>query len=451
MAKQIKVIQCPQCASTDKIEIKPDFYRCKNCQTEYFLDNDDVTINYNHTFKQASAFGDEATKKAIKVVAIIFAVIMFVIILLNILIGIFSSNNKSTNEAYTAAEARIEETGFSASRYNSQFFHRGTNELPLLLTLESRRYKADKDEQLNGLYLVLFDTMAKKELAAHKLEKDTYTGSNLSIRKFNDGNTYVITDKSAIYLLDNHSLKLVDIGKKFFAAKQELEVGVATMEFVYSDNGDGLVLLTNDGKKFYYYPLVEKLYKENQYYEARRGFNNLLPGAKDKTFHTFTKQSTDYPDDKLMLLKIKYKDNGSGPKDVPDHISWRKDYGGSGIFTDRDPYRKVLFDNYMKNTERIMDWKDLTPERLYFSPTVLFDEGAELIICFKASAAPASAYKMQKINTTTGNPEWTADLPDEIRIREMVKYKDGYIGIADNDTLFFYDSKGVQKQTYKFE
>ncbi len=67
MAKEIKAIQCPKCGSTRKVEIKPEFYRCSSCDTEYFLDNDDVVIthNVNHNipgngFKQGQTIAKKA-------------------------------------------------------------------------------------------------------------------------------------------------------------------------------------------------------------------------------------------------------------------------------------------------------------------------------------------------------------------------------------------------------
>lgn len=49
MAKQIKTIKCPQCGSVRKTEIKPDYFRCDGCTTEYFLDNDDINVNVRHS------------------------------------------------------------------------------------------------------------------------------------------------------------------------------------------------------------------------------------------------------------------------------------------------------------------------------------------------------------------------------------------------------------------
>ncbi|WP_019946820.1 SHOCT domain-containing protein [Hymenobacter aerophilus] len=46
MAKSIKALKCPQCGSTQKTQVRPEHFRCDNCGTEYFLDNDDININY---------------------------------------------------------------------------------------------------------------------------------------------------------------------------------------------------------------------------------------------------------------------------------------------------------------------------------------------------------------------------------------------------------------------
>ncbi|MEO8255300.1 MAG: hypothetical protein ABI554_13045, partial [Flavobacterium sp.] len=44
MAKTIKAIICPNCGSNQKTEIKPDYFVCESCKTEYYLDSDDIHI-----------------------------------------------------------------------------------------------------------------------------------------------------------------------------------------------------------------------------------------------------------------------------------------------------------------------------------------------------------------------------------------------------------------------
>lgn len=455
MAKEIKVIKCPQCGSTAKTEIKPDFYRCSNCHTEYFLDDNDVTINYNHNYNHHnSPFSNsaEGTKKVIKIIGIIFGVFILLVFLSNIIFSLTTTNTvKPDAAAYAVSTVDVEETGFSASRYQALLFTGTSDQSPVIIVAEDRRYKGKTDEQKDGIYIAFYSPEKKVLIGEHRVEGEHISTTDIKMRTFTDGNLYVIVNKSALYLVDKVALKLTDAGKKFFSAKEELQVGVATMEFLYEDSGDGLVLLTNDGKKLYYYPLIQKLYNEKGFYNAKKGFDSLLPGAKDKVIHVFTRKSTDYPEDKLQLIKLKYKDNGAGPKDVVDYLSWGKDYGGSGIFTDRDPYKKVLFSKYTRQADRILDWKDLTPGRLYFDPSVTYDDGTTLLISFKADANPNSGYKLQKLNAGTGVVEWTTDQPKGSEIKRIISYKNSFIGISDNEEVTYLDAGGNITGTYKID
>ena len=450
MAKEIKAIKCPNCGSVNKIELKPDFYKCTSCQTEYFLDDNDVNINYNHNFNNGNQFNDHS--KTIKIVAIIIGCIIGFFALVSILIGIFSSSKKSTNNYATYSTAEKEEDqGYSASRYTNFSFLQSNNQQPVVMMLENRRYNSNVNELKNGTYISFYSPIKKKLVAEEKIDNESFSHSDFKVREFSDGNIYIVNNKTNFLRLDRDKLKTEDVGKKFFEANNELQIGVATIELVYEDNGDGLILLTKDGKKRYYYPLIQKLYTEKEYYKARNGFDNLLPNAKDKTIHVFTSQSSDYPEDKLQLIQLTYKDNAAGPKDVADRLTWGKDYGGSGIFTDRDPYRKVLVSRWEKENSRILNWKDLTPDRLYFDPSVLIDDGTNLLIQFRADANTKSAYKLQKLNRQNGTVEWTVSTNDGKEIKSLLKYKDGYSGVNDSNEIILLDDKGNLKSTYKLD
>jgi hypothetical protein len=452
MAKEIKAIKCPQCGSTDKTEIRTDFYRCNSCQTEYFLDNDDVTINYNHNFNHNIPQFPANGARVLKVVGIIIGVIFGLSILINIITSIFSSKKDYNTSGSVYSTVKTEEDqGYSASRYELYSFLQPSSQEPIMLVIENRRYRSNTNKEKEGTYLAFYNPIKKKLVKEEKISEKGLSSGSIKAREFSDGNTYLINDKTSLLVLDKESLKLSDAGKRFFGAKQELQVGVATMEFVYEDNGDGLILLTNDGKKRYYYPLVQKLYNEDEYYDAQQGFNTLLPGAKDKTYYMFTSKSSDYPEDNLQLLQINYKDNGGGPKDVADHISWGKDYGGSGIFTDRDPYTKVLISGFDKKRGRINSWKDLTPGRLYFSPSVVFDDGNTLVICFRPDANPSSGLKLQQVNRQSGAVEWTSDLPADARVDFLIKFKNGYASTLSGTEMVLLDLQGKITGNYKIE
>ena len=51
MSTKIKPIKCPNCGSEKHVQLDEKRYQCRNCGTEYFLDDDDITINVKHNFE----------------------------------------------------------------------------------------------------------------------------------------------------------------------------------------------------------------------------------------------------------------------------------------------------------------------------------------------------------------------------------------------------------------
>jgi len=440
MAKEIKAIKCPQCGSTVKTEIKPDVYRCGNCQSEYYLDNDDITVNYNHNHKYNYESNNPvlAPQKLRLVIGV--AVVLFIIITFSVLTGLLSKNEPVTN-SYSASEAEKPEAEYSTSQTKTFLPAQPSLDKPMAIRLVDRSYQAEKDKEKDGYYLEFYDVLSKKRIAEESLVASGYNGSQINMKVFSDYNSYLIVD-GELYMFDLTKGRLENVSKKYFGGYKELQAGIATISFVYDDFGDGLIIMTNDGKKFYLYPLAKKIYKEDDFYDAQSGFGTLLPGAKETTMYLFTGKSNDYPDEKQQLLKVRYKDNGGAPKDLLDNVSWGNDYGGSGIFTERDPYKKVLVDHFQIKKSRVLDWKDITPGRYYFNPEVLYGSGNELLIQFKADANPKSGYRIQKIDPQTGLPVWTTPVNGQI-IEEVARYKSGYVALSRTDSVFVIDFKGT--------
>lgn len=451
MAKEIKAIMCPNCGSISKTEIKPDFYRCDACQTEYFLDDNDVNINHNYNYNHPKA--TIVNTKALKIIGIVFGSFFLLMILISVIGSIFSTKNSNNgNSVYSTSTAKEDkDESYYASRYSSLPFLNSDTKEPVILYNENRRYKSSHNDAKNGTYLTFYNPATKKLIAEEKISEELLSTSDLKFRTFSDGNIYIVSDKTAFLKLNKETYKTENVATKYFEANDDLQIGVATIEFVYENYGDGLVLLTNDGKKRYFYPLVQQLYDQKQWNSACKGFDNLSANATQKTLFSFTVKSLSYPDDNLQLIKVNYKDNGGGPKELTSHLSWGKDYGGSGLFTDRDPYKKSLFDKWGIHTGRVLSWKDFTPNRLYFSPNVVLDEGQDLIIQFQADANPKSSFKLQKIDRENGNVIWTYDLPGSEKFKNLVAYKDGFAGVKEKDELVLIDKKGVLKSSFKLE
>jgi DNA-directed RNA polymerase subunit RPC12/RpoP len=450
MAKEIKAIKCPQCSSTSKTEIKPDVYRCNNCQTEYYLDNDDLTVNYNHNYNHPPQAPKDQTQLKKTITGI---VIMVAIVVLFSLFNTIFSDPKPVVSANTAVIEEKEEAviPYETKKIAEYVFSQITTHEPIVMYVTHREYRDPKDHQKTGLYFLFYNPLQKKLVKEVKLA-DELTDTNLKFRTFSDGNVYFMMQNN-LYRLDQNDLGVIEVGSSYFKSQPKFEAGIVSADFDSDDRGDALEVSTNDGKKFNYYPLIQKIYKAGTDDRARAewGFKNLLPGAKKKKYHTFSTLSSDFPEEKIQLLTVSYLDNGPGPKRTPGKMSWVKDYfaaGGNGFYTDKDPYVKSLFGVYEEAACRIYGAKDLTPGRNYFSPKIAFENDTTLLIQIKGDASKTENYKLQKINIKNGKIDWTTDLPGCCFRDQLVKFKNGYIGSLKEDVYIVFDLNGkiIDKQ-----
>lgn len=445
MAKEIKAIKCPQCSSTSKTEIKPDVYRCNNCLTEYYLDNDDITVNYNHNYN-TNAPKPPLDQNQIKNMITGIVVLVAVIVLFILFNTIFSDPKPSVSSTASVTEEKKEELPpYEVKKISSYTFSQISTQDPIVMYVTHREYRDPKDHQKTGLYFLFYNPVQKKLVKTVKLA-DELTDSNLKFRTFSDGNVYFMMQNN-LYKLDQDGLAVAEVGTNYFKAQPKFEAGIVSADFDSDDRGDALEVSTNDGKKFNYYPLIQKVYKAGTDDRARAewGFKNLLPVARKKQYRTFSTESSDFPEEKIQLLTVSYLDNGPGPKKTPGKMSWFKDYfaaGGNGFYTDRDPYVKSLFGVYQEAACRIYGAKDLTPGRNYFSPQIALDNDTTLLIEIKGDASKTVNYKLQKINTKNGKVEWTTDLPSCCLRERLVKFKNGYIGSLNEDEYIIFDLNG---------
>lgn len=433
MAKNIKAIKCPNCGSVLKTEIKPEMYVCNNCSTEYFLDDDDVNINHNYQRRNLDA-------KTLKIIGIAVASILLLFI-----ISTLFERNPAPAQEFSKPEPKIiveEEESFSINRNEVIPYMQESSQKPLVVILESRSYSPEKFIGKNGFYLAFYDPITKKLIHEELLKIDEKSSRDLSFRTFSDGNIYMILNKNSFYKINKETFELQDIGATFFKAQDKLQIGIASLEFDSPKRGDILLVHTNDDQEFYYYPLAQELYTKKQYYTIYKGFNTLNRDAKVKTLYKFTDKSYDYPEEKIQLIKLLYKDNGYGPKELATSLEWSKDYGRAGIFTGNEPHKKKLLNDYQMLVHRVLSLKDITPERLYFYPKVKLDDGIHLIIQFKADISEKSDFILQELNRETGEVIWTTVLPHGTTIESMISFDKGFIGISSNENISIFDTKG---------
>jgi hypothetical protein len=233
MAKEIKAVKCPHCGSTQKTELKPDYYRCNSCQTEYYLDNDDININHTYNYTNSKPLNQDFKPNMSWIGLLIgFIIISGAVILINI----FKPDRPKTTYASVGSSAEPANE-YYVSRNSSIGFTNADNG-PVVITIGKREYNGDDTK--SGFYVQFYDPINQKEIKVSKVNSTfDEVDFNLEFREFGDGNLYYILNKSRLFSIDKSALKANDITESFFTKARGLESGIASLEFAYDDYGDG--------------------------------------------------------------------------------------------------------------------------------------------------------------------------------------------------------------------
>lgn len=436
MAKSIKAIECPKCGSTQKAQVRPDVFRCESCGTEYYLDNDDINVNYT-VRQQVPPTPPPAGKNRSLVVG---AAVLGALLVTGGLRSLFRQDPVVYYPVPTPHGAVVagdpNEPRKQASTYSwgsdETTLYLGAGGRPERVIIGSRRYGSTLRD---SLFASFYDAGTGAELKSQSLPGlPGRTSPSFELRRFANGAMYAVLNKATVYQLDPTTHRATDVSKRLFSSQPELASGVASVEFISENQGDGFNLFTNDGRNLSYYPLIHKVYGKDDVYEAQTGFKSLRPGSPTKTAFTFSTKGSTYPEDKLQLIKYQYRDNGGGPKDAPE-FEWEDDYGGSGIFTSADPHRKVLTTPGAMQKSRVLSYTDFTPGRLYFNPGVRHYDADYVLIVFQPTAAENSPLSVQCLNARTAAIVFTLPLPDANgNLDQALRTSTGFVLGGDHDT-----------------
>lgn len=439
MAKQIKAIKCPQCGSSLNSKISEDHYKCNNCGTEYFLDNDDVNININHRFNQPPTDNS-------KIFKIIGGILLFIVassIFITTCSRLFKKNTPSSTYGVYSSSNNKEKDEDKKNKFKDSFnysfvFENNSKDI-IVFGISKREYgEAFSKDERDGYYFIFKNLLTGKILEATKL--DIKEVKNKDARTFVDGKTYLIINKRTLYVINEANLSVDDITESTFNKHQEFSSGIASLEFVYEPRGNGLQVMSNVGKEYFYYPLVDKVYNGDSAYTARLGFNTLLPGAKNVTYYETTRKSDYFKEEPIQLLRIVYKSNNGGPEEKENNPSWFKDFGRSGVFTDRSPYVKRLF---REERNRIVSYTDITPGRLYFSAAVKYFDDKVVIISFRPTAAEDAPRILQCLDANSAEVKWSLNLEEKDAIQDhLIATSHGYIGKAGYNRYILITTDG---------
>lgn len=388
MAKQIKVIKCPQCGSVDHRQIKEDYYKCQNCGTEYFLDNDDININVTHRV--------DGKPVAVNNKAVIFSVVLIALVFL--LAVIIPSLIKRPSKGI-----------FSESAYGSVM-------LDIPVDIKGKMYLLTISNGSDGSFYSFTDFDTRKIVKSDKLLDVNKLGISIedrNIRKFSNGDIYVVIDKQKIFKLDNDNMELKDVTVNMFEADSLYKSGIANIDpFAGSNDGDCFKVMTNMGKEYYFFPRIKQSFTQNELSINASGSKSLRSDSKEAVTYIFTKKQWESMEmDKThecQLLKIIYQDNAGGPSNTYFRPQWQ---------TEKEGFK---LDWWGSSKERIVSYTNLTPDRLYFNPEIFYADKDYLLVKVTTTASKESAFSLQRINTATGELMWT--IPLEVKNGRYIYY-----------------------------
>jgi hypothetical protein len=435
MAREIKILKCPQCGSKDKTDLKPDVFQCNHCKAIYYLENEDVNINYNDNRLKTDV---PINKTRVQVVlAIVFAGLLLSSVILYLHL---TKSDRGLTAVPTPATVKEKKDEYFSNHLSTHYLAQGLTQKPIIINIESRTYNDEKIGPTKATnYLIFYDPLDKKVLKEVKLQPNKTFTERSELRTFSNNRTYLITSPE-IYEIDAEALELRLVGKQLFSGIAKAQDGPTSVKF--SEDGDGFQLVTKEEETIYYFPIINKIYSPAAYEKAAHGFATLLPGAKEITYHQFTESKNEYSNYKLQLLKIKYIDNGPGPKTFQSFFIWTRSYViGEG-------YRICLVIPDLKDFRRITSYKDLTPGRNYYKPMVVYEDDTTLLISFRVNASDTAPYKLQRLDRSTGAVIWTTPLAHGDDVKKLYRYKNGYYGFT-NQSIDLFDLDGTSMDSFK--
>lgn len=419
MRKEIRAIRCPNCGNSDSLETKENHYRCNSCNTEYFIDKNEINVNVRHSYDS------QQPSSVLKIVGLITIVFIFVFGILSLAISLLSSGSKSTSESV------IKQEEFSYYSYLTIPIDISGQPYILCFGTKTGRNNYERTEEW-GYY---FYNIEKEEVEKWTATPDYTKFKSTDARRFADGNYYLCLNKKQLLRLNRESLIFEDYSPIIRESDEEFSTGFASISIAYPSDGDAFDIISNMGNEYRYYPLIDKVYTAEQAREASRGMKTLLPQAKDSTYYMFTKKGFAYygpgSGHPIQLMAVTFKYNGGGPQWV------RK--------TSEFDFKEGKVSLFYHDADRIVTYRDVTPERVYFDPYVAYYDADDLLISVNADAAEESQVSIQKINKENGDVEWstiirTAERRSFNYFDQSIKVGDKYL-IKDNFRTFLLIGK----------
>ena len=254
MAKTIRPLRCPTCGSPNKTTLGPDLFRCTACQTEYYLDTDDVTVTVRHQLPPPAPAPAPRPARALAAGALLVLLATGAALWLGL---------RGPGAGPTSAIPVMQPIFYLA-----EYLYADARQQPVYVTLRTEAPRWGSDSLT--IYADFFDPRTGQrrheqvlEPLGHRLDDHTYEWHT-----FANGQVYLLGHQR-LYRLDRRADQLLDVTNTLLANYAPASSGTAQVDFDISH--DALRLLTNDGHTCYYLPATGQVFADGDaFYEAAR-------------------------------------------------------------------------------------------------------------------------------------------------------------------------------------
>lgn len=380
MAKSIKPIICPSCGSNRKDEVKPDFFLCQNCKTEYFLDRDEIIIYHKNAPNQPPE-----NKSKVNIQPKIFAILLITIGLVFYILttALFDKENKSSStdkkteqtEKLDRKDLRnIEKTAFETTDGKVYF---------LTIGMYQFRHSQDKPAEIHAFFTDEKGNTVK-EFKLNISVPAFYESIPFELKQLDNNDQYFIFNKTRLLKIIPSKLDIRDVTDEL-SQIDEFSSGIAMIKGEFRQSG--FKIMTVDGKTFIYMPLINRVIKAEEF---RSITEQPIPKPTVKTF--FSEAVADDAESEYSVLVKYLSDYKAG---YPLGIAWFDYYEKTGVKL-RHP------DKHFIKAERFMS------ERIFFDLEVLFYNEKVLLIQYKLTPVDKNNF-IQAIDIESEKVLWTFD------------------------------------------
>ena len=426
MSTKIRPIKCPNCGSEKHVQLGDKLYRCKSCGTEYFLDDDDITVHVKHHFDNGgfSSFNGNSNV-SITSIAKVFAIIGVItfFLLFMIIYGLSSSSPSVSSRDSISVEDTYR--AIVPVRYNGRvcFFY--------LTNRSFSNWYSDDETPPTGYYYGFIDPDSGKVLAdklfisdddARKIGMTAF--HMLEIQYLNQVKKWYITIPSQFILeIDPQTLTLKNVTKTIFSKKKAMSSGISSVNFIsdtYEDHvstsgvGEGLKVVNNLAETYYYFPATDRLYTEDAYnYAKELPISELNGEVRDSVFYI-----------------LERKDASENSSQTSQNKLWRIRF----MYHLGDPQDAGYFLYGMENKrgdDRMISHNPITGWFTGFETLIDYQDAKYILIEYKTSISKDAPTVLQ-LRNTNGVVLWTHSLELPMKIRGIMR---------DNQKIWFRATK----------